>query len=70
RPWVYFGLFLGLIFTVIFFYSGWRFLGAESVNAHFHWAVAVLLSALFVAMLKMWFWMQMMQNSIIRALKK
>lgn len=70
RPWVYFGLALGLIFTVIFFYSGWRFLGAESVNAHFHWAVAVLLSALFVAMLKMWFWLQMMQNSIIRALKK
>ena len=70
KGWTYFGLFLGLIFTVIFFYSGWRFLGAETVNAHFHWAVAVLLSALFVAMLKMWFWMQMMQNSIIRALKK
>ncbi len=70
RPWVYLGVFFGLIFTGTFFYSGWQFIGAETVNAHFHWAVAVILSALFIAMLKIWFWMLMMRNSIIRALGK
>lgn len=70
KGWTYLAMFFGLVFTVIFFYSGWQFLGAETVSAHFHWAVALLLSALFIAMLKIWFWMLMMRNSIIRELKK
>ncbi len=70
KAWSYLAMLFGLIFTVIFFYSGWQFLGAETVNDHFHWAVALLLSALFIAMLKIWFWMLMMKNSIIRALEK
>ena len=70
KAWAYLAMLFGLIATVIFFYSGWQFWIAETVNAHFHWAVAVLLSALFIAMLKIWFWMLMMRNSIVRALKK
>lgn len=70
KAWSYLAMLFGLIFTVIFFYSGLQFLGAETVNAHFHWGVALLLSALFIAMLKIWFWMLMMRNSIIRALEK
>lgn len=66
----YLAMIFGLIFTVLFIYSGWQFLGAETLNAHFHWAVALLLSALFIAMLKIWFWMLMMKNSIIHALRK
>jgi len=69
KRWVYFGMLIGVVFTVALFYSGWRFWIAESVNDHLHWGLAVILSALFVAMMKLWFWLQMMQNSIIRELK-
>ena len=70
KPFTYMAMVFGLVFTAAFFYSGWQFMGAESVNDHFHWAVAVLLSALFIAMLKIWFWMLLMKNAIIRELKK
>jgi len=70
KAWTYLAMVFGLVFTVTFFYSGWQFMAAESVNDHFHWAVPLLLSALFIAMLKIWFWMLMMRNSIIRELKK
>ena len=70
KGWTYLGVIFALVFTVILFYSGWRFLGAETVNDHLHWGLVVILSALFIAILKLWFWLQMMQNSIIRALKK
>lgn len=70
KGWTYFALVIGLLFTIAFFYSGWRFWVAESVNDHLHWGVATLLFALFVAMLKIWFWLQMAQAAIIRELKK
>ncbi len=70
KGWAWLAMLFGLVFTVGFFYSGWQFMQAENLNAHFHWGVALLLSGLFIAMLKIWFWLQMAKNEIIEHLKK
>lgn len=69
KSWAYLVTLFGLVFTAAFLYSGWRFWIAESINDHFHWGVALLLSALFIALMKIWFWLQMAKNEIIRRIE-
>lgn len=68
--WSYLALLFALGFTALFFWSLVEFLAAETVNDHFHWAVVLILSALFVAMIKIWFWLMMVKNAIVRELRK
>jgi len=59
----------GVLITVFFGYALWRFCGAVSVTEHLHWEVAVILSGMVIMLIKIWFWMLMMRNSIIREMK-
>ena len=58
------------IFTIAAVYCGVRFFGAETERAMIAWAAGTLLFALFVAMLKMWFFLEMNRNSVIREVKR
>ncbi len=70
KNWVYLTMVFGLGFTVLFIYSLWQFWIAETVTTHLHWGLAVILSAMVIMLMKIWFWMLMMRNSIVRALGK
>ena len=67
---VYLTMVFGAGLTVFFIYSFWQFWIAESVNNHLHWGLAVILSGMVIMLMKIWFWMLMMRNSIVRALEK
>ena len=70
KNWVYLMMFFGLGLTVLFIYSFWQFWIAVSVTDHLHWGLAVILSGMIIMLMKVWFWVLMMRNSIIRALEK
>ncbi len=47
-----------------------RFFGAETTRMQIAWSVGFLASNMGVAMMKMWFWMQMDKNTVIREVKR
>jgi len=69
RGWTIYAMVAGVLITVFFGYALWRFCGAVSVTEHLHWEVAVILSGMVIMLIKIWFWMLMMRNSIIREMK-
>jgi hypothetical protein len=65
---------LGFLFTFIAFgltlFCAYQFFHAEGTRAMIAWASGFLWSALSVAMLKIWFWMEMHRYSLIREIKR
>ena len=47
-----------------------RFFGAETTRMQIVWSVGFLTSNMVVAMMKLWFWMQMDKNTVIREVKR
>lgn len=70
KGWTIYALIFGLAVTGFFIYSLIQFIEAESVTDHLHWLLGVVLAGLGIVLMKIWFWLLMMRNSIIRALEK
>jgi hypothetical protein len=51
-------------------YFGWRFVQAGDPRTMMLWGAAAGLAALGVSMIKLWFFMEMQKNSIIREVKR
>jgi hypothetical protein len=51
-------------------WSGWRFSTAETVDAQIQWAALALLFMIMVGFLKIWFWLEMHTNRVLRELKR
>jgi uncharacterized membrane protein YciS (DUF1049 family) len=50
--------------------AGYRFFQAETTRAMIAWATAFLLFISWVAMLKVWFWLEIQKNSLTREIKR
>jgi hypothetical protein len=59
--------FIGLAMVAV---AGYQFFQAESTRAMIAWATCFLWFVVWVAMLKMWFWLEMQRNSITREIKR
>ncbi len=59
-----------VLFFAMTVYSVMRFFGAETTRMQIVWSVGFLTSNMFVAMMKLWFWMQMDKNTVIREVKR
>jgi len=59
-----------LVFTAIAVIAAVQFFGAEAVRGQILWATVFLTSNMIIMMLKMWFWMIMNRNRIIREVKR
>ena len=57
-------------FFGLMIYSAFRFFDAGTTQMQIAWSVCFLFSHSAIAMLKLWFWMQMDKNSIIREVKR
>jgi uncharacterized membrane protein YciS (DUF1049 family) len=57
----------GLVMAIV---AAYQFFHAESTRAMIAWATGFLLFALWIAMLKLWFWMEMQKHSITREVKR
>ncbi|MGE0741261.1 MAG: DUF6768 family protein [Hyphomonadaceae bacterium] len=54
----------------VFVFCVWNLLGTDDVHAGQLWAVGAVVSMLSVAMLKMYFWMEMNKNVMLREVKR
>lgn len=62
--------FVHLILTVIAFYSGYQFFTADSIAVMLHYGAIMFLVLLFATMTKLWTWMQMQKNDLLREVKR
>lgn len=53
-----------------FVYCAWQMVATSDVRATVIWGVGALWTALAVAMLKMYFWMEMNKNAMLREVKR
>ncbi len=58
------------VFFAMMVYCVVRFFDAQTTRTQIAWSVGFLTSNMFVAMMKMWFWMQMDKNTVIREVKR
>ena len=65
---------LAVVFTFVFFglslFALYGFFHAEGTRSLIAWASGFLWSSLAVAMLKIWFWMEIQRNSVVREIKR
>lgn len=71
RVWINF---LAIVFTFVFFgltlLTIYGFFHAEGTRPLIAWASGFLWSSLAIAMLKIWFWMEIQRNSVVREIKR
>ena len=51
-------------------WAGWHFYTAVEVGAQIQWAALTLVLMLMVGFLKLWFWLEMHTNRVMRELKR
>jgi hypothetical protein len=61
---------LSVGFTLALVWAALRFYEAESVAAQLRWGGLSLLFLLMVSFMKVWFWLEMQSNRILRELKR
>ncbi|MFC3077211.1 DUF6768 family protein [Phenylobacterium terrae] len=60
----------GFVLTGLVFLFGWRFWVAADLAEMLRWGAAAGLAAMGVALIKVWFWLQMQKNAVVRELKR
>jgi len=65
---------LAVVFSIVgmalAIWAGFRFYGAEAVREQLLWGGLCLLGVLFISFIKVWFWMEMHSNRILREVKR
>jgi uncharacterized membrane protein YciS (DUF1049 family) len=59
-----------VVFLIAGVYSAVQMFSAAEVTAMLKWAVGVILCGHVVAMLKIWYWLEMQKNSLTREIKR
>ncbi len=59
-----------LVFTVLAFYWGYKFFTVEGIEPMLQYGGGLLIAVVFTGMLKLWHWMQMDKNDILREIKR
>lgn len=57
-------------FLALAVWAGLRFYGAEDVREQLHWGAVALFALLFISFMKVWFWLEMHSNRILREVKR
>lgn len=70
RRWAVFAMALTLVFVGLTVWCGYEFFTAASVDGRVFWGVLAVVAFHAVTMLKLWFFMEMNRNSMIREVKR
>ena len=65
-----FGVLLTFAMFGAFVFCVWNLFETSDLRDTVLWSVGVLVTALAVAMLKIWFWMEMQKNQVLREVKR
>ena len=63
-------LFVGNIINGFFFYCAWKFFHVEAIDSKLLWGGSAWFLATMVAFMKVWFWMRMESNRVLREIKR
>ena len=58
------------VFVVLMLFAAVQFFSADSIKEMIAWATGFLMCHLAVAMLKMWYWMELNKNAVTRGIKR
>ncbi len=64
------GVIVSIVFFALMIYCAVRFFDAQDTRSMIAWATGFLFCNLAVAMLKLWFWMEMQKNTVLREVKR
>jgi len=70
RRWAAYGMFLALVFFALTVWCIVRFTMAADVDERLLWGLGALMAFHAVSMLKLWFFMEMNRNSVLREIKR
>lgn len=70
RRWAAFGMVLTLVFFGLTLWCGYAFFTATAVDARVYWGVLALAAFHGLSMFKLWFFMEMNRNSVLREVKR
>jgi Family of unknown function (DUF6768) len=70
RFWNAYGFVLSFVALGFALWTGWNFLHSNDPHEMTLWGVGMGVAIFFIAMLKMWFWMEMHKNMVIREIKR
>ncbi len=59
-----------LVVAVIAFYSGYQLFTAESADEMLYFGSIMFIALMFAGMIKLWTWLQMQKNSVLREVKR
>lgn len=65
-----YGMALGIAFMGLAVWFVVRFFQTSDVKAALAWGLGFVVATLFVAMLKIWFWMEIEKNTVLREVKR
>jgi hypothetical protein len=60
----------GAGFLALGAYAVWRLLAAAEVREMLAWALLAIFAMLTLALIKLWFWMELQRNGIVREVKR
>jgi hypothetical protein len=70
RRWAAFGMVLTLVFLGLTLWCGYEFFTAASSDDRVYWGVLALAAFHGLSMFKLWFFMEMNRNSVLREVKR
>jgi len=60
----------GAAFVVIGGYAVWRMLNATDIREMLGWSLLAIFLMLSLALVKLWFWLEMQRNAVVREVKR
>jgi hypothetical protein len=60
----------GFAMLLVAVYASWRFWSAPDVRLMLVWAGVAVLALFSLGLIKIWFWMEMQKNSVVREVKR
>ena len=70
RPWSLLIILFTIIFTGLTFWCGYKFFTVEGIEPMIQFGVGFIISMLLIQVLKIWHWMQMNKNDLLREIKR
>jgi len=70
RFWNLYAMVLSFVAFGFALWTGWNFFHTDDAHMMALWGTSMGVAIFFVAMLKLWFWMEMNKNSVIREVKR
>lgn len=64
------GWVIGLALFAVACFAAWRFAGAADIRAMLMWFAAAALAVAGLALVKVWFWLELARNSVVREIKR